>query len=507
MTWQLSGYSQVRELGSGASGTVVLATHDGTGTTVAIKYLHAGADYLDDFRAEADVLATLDSPDVVRIYDYIEVSDGAAIVMEAVNGVPLSTMLARQEPLAPEAALYILRGSLRGLAAAHALGIVHRDYKPGNVLVDPTGESKLVDFGIATRAGRDVESAGTPAYMAPEQWQGAPASPATDVYAATATFVECLTGQAPYDATDLGALRLAHLNAPVPVDRVDSALRRLVAQGMAKDAGDRPTDVVGFVGELESVAAQEYGKDWEEKGRRHLGRRAAILALLLPFGLPQASGTAVARSFLPTLVGGLTALTLLIPGGAYVLTRTSGSGPQVVAGGTVSPSTPLTPPAPRATPTRSGNRPPSVRPSGPSGSPTPSGPATHTTTPVTPTTAPPTSAKPTGTPPPTYVAPLADSLIFNSGAPPQIPATFDLVYEVTTDGPGPVTVTITYKLSNKLVLRKKTVKLSGSTYYPNLTDFVEYDDVQDCSGTIDVTITTVPQAVKTGFIDEPTPPC
>jgi serine/threonine-protein kinase len=105
--------------------------------------------------------------------------------MELVDGVSLHEMITRQGPTGPQSALAVLKGSLLGLAAAHALGIVHRDYKPENVLVDGAGHSKLTDFGVAARAG-EAASGGTPLYMAPEQWAGAPASPATDIYAATA---------------------------------------------------------------------------------------------------------------------------------------------------------------------------------------------------------------------------------------------------------------------------------------------------------------------------------
>lgn len=109
------------------------------------------------------------------------------------------------------------KGSLLGLADAHRVGVVHRDYKPDNVLVVPDGSSKLVNFGIAVDAGISVGVAGTPCYMAPEQWTGAPASPAADVYAATTTFFECLTGHRPYAGDNLAELALQHVDAaPAP---------------------------------------------------------------------------------------------------------------------------------------------------------------------------------------------------------------------------------------------------------------------------------------------------
>ena len=118
--------------------------------------------------------------------------------MELVDGVSLARSSAHQGGTTPEAALVVLQGSLLGLAAAHRHGIVHRDYKPENVLVDGNGDSKLTDFGIAARTGEETLPAGTVMYAPPEQFAGAPASPVGDVYAATATFYECLTGHPPF---------------------------------------------------------------------------------------------------------------------------------------------------------------------------------------------------------------------------------------------------------------------------------------------------------------------
>ena len=125
-------------------------------------------------RGEADLLRSLDVPYVVRLFDYVEApGEGAAIIMELVDGISLHEMISRRGATGAEAALVVLKGSLLGLASAHALGIVHRDYKPENVLVDGEGNSKLSDFGVAVKEGRAVPSAGTPLYMAPEQWDGA----------------------------------------------------------------------------------------------------------------------------------------------------------------------------------------------------------------------------------------------------------------------------------------------------------------------------------------------
>ncbi|MEH0630705.1 serine/threonine-protein kinase [Streptomyces stelliscabiei] len=262
-TWAVPGYTESLELGSGASGRVVLAVHEETGVPVAVKYLseplRTRPGFVRDFRAEARLLGGLQSPHVTGLYEYVESPHGAAIVMELVDGVSLRALLSRQGPLDPEAALVILKGSLLGLADAHRIGVVHRDYKPENVLVVPDGESKLVDFGIAVDAGTSAGVAGTPSYMAPEQWTGAPASPAADVYAATATFFECLTGHKPYAGDNLAELALQHVDAPVPVDEVPEPVRDLVRRGLAKDPEERPAEVEAFVSDLEAAAGGATG--------------------------------------------------------------------------------------------------------------------------------------------------------------------------------------------------------------------------------------------------------
>ena len=150
----------------------------------------------------------------------------------------------------------VLQGSLLGLAAAHRRGVVHRDYKPENVLIDGAGVSKLTDFGIAARAGDRPMAAGTLAYAPPEQFTGSPASPATDVYAATATFYECLTGRPPFDGDTAEMLMRQHQSEPVPLEPVPEPLRPLVAAGLAKDPGRRPADGAALVAELRAVAGR-----------------------------------------------------------------------------------------------------------------------------------------------------------------------------------------------------------------------------------------------------------
>jgi eukaryotic-like serine/threonine-protein kinase len=324
--WQVPGYSEDRELGRGSFGRVVAATNDASGRHVAIKYLKAelfsDPEFLAGFREEARLLGELDVPQVVKVLAYVEEPGrGAAIVMELVDGVSLHELITQQGPTQPESALAVLKGSLLGLASTHALGVVHRDYKPENVLVDAEGMSKLTDFGLATRAGRRAPAAGTPLYMAPEQWAGQAAGPASDIYAATAVFFECLTGRPPFEGP-IRQLREQHEHTPVPAVEVAEPFRGLLERGMAKDPAERPPDAAAFVFELENAAAAAAGPDWEARGRSQLKERAAALLLLLGGATGGTSGTATVTTWLgrhkAVAVAAAVAVIALVSGGIAV---------------------------------------------------------------------------------------------------------------------------------------------------------------------------------------------
>ncbi|MFC8720217.1 protein kinase [Kitasatospora sp. NPDC057198] len=406
--WELPDYAHGRELGAGASGRVVLARHRATGTPVAVKYLHGDHPDRAAFRVEAELLAALDSPHVTRLHEYVEGPHGAAIVMELVDGIPLRDLLRAEGGTGPEAALAVLKGSLLGLAAAHRAGVVHRDYKPGNVLVTVDGESKLVDFGIAVRDGAGGTVAGTPAYMAPEQWAGHPASPATDVYAATATFFECLTGAKPYTGTTLMELALQHAEAEIPDTLAPEALRPLIRAGLAKTPEQRPPGAEALVEELEAAAGAAYGADWEERGRKRLAALVALLPLLLP--TPTAEGALPgATSYATTVLapprrpfrGRLTATAGAIVLVVGALAAVASAGEEKTA---ADPLPAAAPPAttivgPTESPTAGALPSPSESP-GPVASPTPAEETSPSATPG-PTAKPSTTPKPSPTPTPT----------------------------------------------------------------------------------------------------------
>ena len=433
-SWVVPGYVEDRVLGNGASGRVVAAVHEASGWPVAIKYLAArllrDPRFRADFRDAAELLKSLDVPEVVRVYDYVEAPGrGAAIVMELVNGVSLYQMIKHQGRVGPETALSLLRGSLLGLASAHALGIVHRDYKPENVLVDDEGITKLVDFGVAVKAGRRAPGAGTPLYMAPEQWAGGPPTSESDIYAATAVFFECLTGTPPFTG-GMAQLALQHQTAPVPVEQVDEPLRALIAWGMAKEPWDRPVNAREFLRELEYTAAATYGPFWDEHGRSQLTERAVALLSLSGAGAGGGSGQALATTALGDAgrrrkillaAAALGAIAVLAVAGTVYALQGPGSGsPAPSPAGSSSSVAPPTSPAGGQTPTTTGM--PSPRP----GSSSP-----HTGPP-------PASAVPpaTGTPPTT--SPAARTPATTSSARPTPPATHPATRPPTTARTTPV---------------------------------------------------------------------
>ncbi|WP_431913310.1 protein kinase domain-containing protein [Nonomuraea jabiensis] len=403
---EVPGYTEIRELGHGGTGRVMLAVRDSDGLAVAIKHLseplRADAEFVERFRAEAEVIREIDSPHTARLLEYVEGQDDAVIVMELVDGVTLRRLLEHEGATGPEAALVVLKGALLGLAEAHRRGVVHRDFKPENVIITQDGESKLVDFGVAAHFGETAALVGTPSYMAPEQWDDAPAGPATDVYAATLVFFECLTGHRAFQGENVAALAYQHQHILPQLGEVEEPLRPLLEHGLAKDPAGRPSSAEEFLAELEEVALAEYGAEWERRGRAGLGIALLPLAALLPKPQPVAeSTTSVVQSTLApaakfAVTGGLVLATAAAVVSAFVIL---GDSPEP------GPGTGLAlPPATSAAPQPS-----------------------RTPAPASPTSAPPTSAEPTpsgsipGTPPVTYAGQPTAPPTAPPGSPP--PAT------------------------------------------------------------------------------------
>jgi serine/threonine-protein kinase len=224
--------------------------------------------FLARFRNEARHTAALTHPNIASVYDYGETVDDsgtqqlAFLVMEFVEGQPLVTILHDEGALPVDWTLHVLSQSADGLSAAHRAGVVHRDIKPGNLMVRPDGVVKLTDFGIAqardttplTRTGMVV---GTAQYLSPEQAQGMEVTAASDVYSLGVVGYECLTGVRPFDGASQVAIALAHINRPPPPlpAHVPPAVRLLVERALAKNPGDRFPDGSAFAEAIRRVEA------------------------------------------------------------------------------------------------------------------------------------------------------------------------------------------------------------------------------------------------------------
>jgi serine/threonine-protein kinase len=252
-------YRQDRLIAVGGMGEVWAATDTVLDREVALKVLKK--EYADDatfrarFEAEAKHAAALHHPNVAAVMDYgeteaVEASGEPArpyLVMELVRGETLSTLLSGGRALDPRRAAELIAQAATGIHAAHRLGIVHRDVKPGNLMVTPEGTVKVTDFGIA-RAADAVpltltgQVIGTPHYLSPEQAEGKEATPLSDVYSLGVVLYECLVGSRPFTADSPVGVALAHVRDPAPAlpDSLPAGLRELVARCLSKDPADRP---------------------------------------------------------------------------------------------------------------------------------------------------------------------------------------------------------------------------------------------------------------------------
>ncbi|WP_051683799.1 serine/threonine-protein kinase [Blastococcus sp. URHD0036] len=266
-------YEITSPIATGGMGEVWRARDRVLDRVVAAKVLRS--EYTGDpsfvarFRNEARHTAALTHPNIASVYDYGETEDErnpgqrlAFLVMELVEGQPLVTILHEEGHLPVDWTLHVLGQSADGLSAAHAAGVVHRDIKPGNLIVRPDGVVKLTDFGIArardatplTRTGMVV---GTAQYLSPEQAQGFEVTAASDVYSLGVVGYECLTGSRPFDGTSQVAIALAHINRPPPPlpAEVPLAVRQLLARALEKHPEDRFDDGAAFAAAIRAVAA------------------------------------------------------------------------------------------------------------------------------------------------------------------------------------------------------------------------------------------------------------
>jgi serine/threonine protein kinase len=260
-------YRLERSIGAGGMGTVWAGRDELLHREVAIKEVRFPAELSDAEQAdlrertlrEARATARLSHPNVVTTYDVVEEDGRPWIVMELLTSRSLSTMLREDGPLAPHRVAEIGLGVLAALELSHAQGVVHRDVKPGNVLITPDGRPVLTDFGIATMAGDPALTStgvvlGSPAYMSPERARGQQPGPAGDLWSLGATLYSAVEGRPPFDAPNALGTLTAVTSDPVEPPGVEGPLRDAILGLLAKDPADR-LDIPTVRGLLQLAAA------------------------------------------------------------------------------------------------------------------------------------------------------------------------------------------------------------------------------------------------------------
>ncbi len=236
------------------------------GRIVAIKILKD--EYTGDpgfrarFRAEAKHTALLNHDGIANVFDYGEEDGSAYLVMELVPGEPLSALIEREHVLSADWTLSMIAQTARALSVAHAQGLVHRDVKPGNLLITPDGKVKITDFGIARLADQvpltqTGQVMGTAQYLAPEQATGQIATGASDIYSLGVIGYECITGHRPFSGESQIAIALAQVNdAPPPLpDTLPTPVRALLMSMLAKDPSNRPANAMKLAEAAEAIRA------------------------------------------------------------------------------------------------------------------------------------------------------------------------------------------------------------------------------------------------------------
>lgn len=322
----IAGRYDLREVvGTGGMSTVYRAHDRLLERTVALKVLHphygSDTEHAQRFRHEARAVAQLSHPGIVTVIDRGESDGHRFIVFEYVDGENLKQLCSRRGPLPVPQALDLTLQIAGGLAFAHAHGIVHRDVKPQNVLVDADGRAQVTDFGIAhsldAEQGMTLTGTvlGTSDYLSPEQASGKPVTAATDVYSLGVVLFELLTGEVPFPGDNVVAVAMRHLHEPPPNLRerradVSVRLAATVDRALAKEPAQRFGSMDAFAAELRSC----------------LDEPPAALDAQPTLVVPPAARSPRRTRRLPAILGLLGLLAALAAGGVYLLDGSSGGG-------------------------------------------------------------------------------------------------------------------------------------------------------------------------------------
>ena len=339
---KLGSYVIEKWLGAGGMGVVYLARDPVLDREVAIKVLPASLSRdeqrLKRFLREAKLAAKLNHTHAATVYQ--AGSDGklAYIAMEFVAGSSLDRTVAKGNPMNWREATHVIRDAARGLGAAHKIGLIHRDIKPGNLMRTPDGVTKVVDFGLARAQEGDTQLTqegallGTPSYMAPEQWTGGEVDGRTDLYSLICTYYYLVTGHLPFEAEALPALAVQHQCTEFPDPRkyipdLPDGICRIMARGAAKDPLERFQTAEELVTQLDVLLAcpedlLDYGSSWANPGGLERDDRSFDASTAsphvplpeahvpVPSGRPEArrSNVAILRFALACIVGTLVAM-------------------------------------------------------------------------------------------------------------------------------------------------------------------------------------------------------
>jgi hypothetical protein len=319
-------------IGEGAFGRVYRGVDRRLARAVAVKVIKPwwseDPEWMRRFERETQLLARIDDPGIVRIFDVGHAPEGLYYVAELVEGESLASRLA-SGPMSLAEACGIAEQLCRALAQAHAQHIVHRDVKPGNVLISTRGQVKVGDFGVARLAdagseGASTTLAGTPRYMAPEQAQGRPATPATDVYSVGVILYEMLAGQPPFPGSSPVELALRHLQDPPPPlgSSIPKELRSIVERALAKEPGDRYVDAGAMARAL--AAARETVRGVRRPASPR-SRERAQPTWVAPRLAPRKNFNPAARRRALAILAGVMA----VPAGMVAVAIATTRGPQV----------------------------------------------------------------------------------------------------------------------------------------------------------------------------------